>query len=234
MMAAPRLRRVVVAALMTAWFASGSQGRCSEKEKHAVTDAPMDRDEAAELLRDLILFGNDGRADEAWLREKYATPRRFAAIEAFPEITSFGVLYADVDTIGNNGPTAAEFAGNIAAARRLGGAKGLGFGWDNLSVYKIGAIYKPNERLTWRAGWNHCEKLVPDSQALLAPLVPAPMQNDMTAGLSYRLAGGHEISIAYMHSFWSKTENKKSQFFGAPVKAEGGVDAFNVGYARNF
>ena len=144
------------------------------------------------------------------------------------------ILYADVDTIGNNGPTAAEFAGNIAAARRLGGAKGLGFGWDNLSVYKIGAIYKPNERLTWRAGWNHCEKLVPDSQALLAPLVPAPMQNDMTAGLSYRLAGGHEISIAYMHSFWSKTENKKSQFFGAPVKAEGGVDAFNVGYARNF
>lgn len=98
MMAAPRLRRVVVAALMTAWFASGSQGRCSEKEKHAVTDAPMDRDEAAELLRDLILFGNDGRATQAWLREKYATPRRFAAIEAFPEITSFGVLYADVDT----------------------------------------------------------------------------------------------------------------------------------------
>lgn len=90
--------RFALATLLASCLAASSTGRCSDKEEHAVAEAPMARDEAAELLRDLILFGNDGRATMAWLREKYATPRRFAAIEAFPEITSFGVLYADVDT----------------------------------------------------------------------------------------------------------------------------------------
>lgn len=87
-----------LATLMASCLAASSTGRCGDKEEHAVADAPMSRVEAAELLRDLILFEKDGRAFQAWLREKYATPRRFAAIEAFPEITSFGVLYADVDT----------------------------------------------------------------------------------------------------------------------------------------
>ena len=144
------------------------------------------------------------------------------------------ILYASVDTIGNRGPSAAELAGNIVASRRLGGSDGIGFGWNDLSVYKVGAIYRHNDRLTLRLGWNHCGIVVPNNEALLAPLVPAPMENDLTAGLSYKMAEGREISIGYMHSFWASTKNRRSQLNGTIAQAEGAVDAFHLGYSREF
>ena len=52
------------------------------------------------------------------------------------------ILFGSVATIGNPGPTAAELTGTITSARLLGGKSGIGFGWNNLSVYKVGVIYK--------------------------------------------------------------------------------------------
>lgn len=144
------------------------------------------------------------------------------------------ILYGDVDTIGNSGPSLAELNGAISADRRLGGSHGIGFGWTNQSVYKLGVIYQYSQQLTLRLGWNHCDSTVPSDQALLAPLVPAPMQNDLTAGLSFRLGGPHEVSIAYMHSFGATTRNEQTNFFNVPVKAWAAADGFNLGYSRDF
>ncbi|MGH8595781.1 MAG: OmpP1/FadL family transporter, partial [Gammaproteobacteria bacterium] len=85
--------------------------------------------------------------------------------EATPKLTlGFDfqrILFGDVDTIGNPGPTAAELMGVIEPARRLGGAEGSGFGWNNVSVYKVGAIYAYNDKIILRAGWNHNSGVVP-------------------------------------------------------------------------
>ena len=144
------------------------------------------------------------------------------------------ILFAAVDTIGNRGPSAAELAGQITPARRLGGVAGLGFGWRDLSVYKAGAIYKVNDKFTLRGGWNHNDGTVPSSQALLAPIVPAAMQDDVTAGFSYRLSGSSDISVAYMHAFGATTKNPHTAYFGVPVKAWAAADGLDIAFGRRF
>ena len=144
------------------------------------------------------------------------------------------ILFASVATIGNPGPTAAELAGAIAPERLLGGKNGIGFGWNDLSVYKVGAIYSYNTRLTLRTGWNHNSGVVADSQAVLSPLVPAPMQDDFTVGASYRFADHSEISLAYMHAFRATTKNNHTAFFGVPVRATAAADGLNIGFSHDF
>ena len=178
------------------------------------------------------LFADNGELD---------SPSHFTvgiAWEATPKLTlGFDfqrILFGDVGTIGNTGPTPAEIAGNITPARRLGGAEGIGFGWNNQSVYKVGAIYKVNTKLTLRTGWDHGEEVAPSGAALLAPLAPGSMRDDFTTGFSFRLAGGQEISMAYMHSFKATTSNSKTSFLGVPVKAWAAADALNLGFSRDF
>ena len=144
------------------------------------------------------------------------------------------ILFAEIGTIGNSGPSAAEVAGDIAPSRRLGGADGIGFGWNNLSAYKVGAIYKYNEKLTLRTGWNHNSGTAPSSAALFSPVAPAAMRDDFTTGFSVRLAGGGEISLAYMHGFGATTKSSQTSFLGVPVRSWAAVDALDIGYSRDF
>lgn len=144
------------------------------------------------------------------------------------------ILYGSIDTIGNPGPTATELAGNIAPSRLLGGANGIGFGWSDVSVFKFAAVYRWIDSVTLRAGWGHNSGVVADSQALLAPLVPAGMRDVLTIGMTYQLTGGDELSMGYFHSFGATTATPQSAFFGVPVKAWAQGDGLSLGFSRNF
>jgi long-chain fatty acid transport protein len=144
------------------------------------------------------------------------------------------ILYESIPTIGNPGPTAAELAGHIAPSRLLGGANGIGFGWDDVSVFHFGLVHRLNDRLTLRTGWAHNSGVVPGNQALLSPLVPAGMTNVMTAGLTYKFTGGNEFSMGLFRSFGATTQNPHSAFFGVPVKSWAQGDGVNLGFSRDF
>ncbi len=144
------------------------------------------------------------------------------------------IFFGSVDTIGNPGPTAAELLGDITPSRLLGGKNGIGFGWNDLSVYKIGAVHKWNDTITLRAGWGHNSGVVSDRFALLAPVVPAGSLDVLSAGLSYRFARGDEMSVGYFHAFGGTTQNPRSEYFGVPVKAWAAGDGLNLGFSRNF
>lgn len=144
------------------------------------------------------------------------------------------IFFGSIDTIGNPGPTAAELAGAIAPSRLLGGADGIGFGWNDVSVFKFAAVYRWNERVTLRAGWGHNSGVVSDSQALFAPLVPAGMRDVMTFGLTYGTTGGDELSMGFFRSFGATTHDSQSPFFGVPVKAWAQGDGLSLGFSRHF
>jgi long-chain fatty acid transport protein len=143
------------------------------------------------------------------------------------------ILFASIDSVGNSGPTAAEVAGNIAPSRLLGGSNGIGFGWDNVSVYKIAAVYRWNNSVTLRTAWGHNSGAVPDSQALFAPLAGA-MKDVVTVGMTYQFTGGNELSVGYFRSFGATVRNPQTAFFGVPVKAWFQGDGVSVGFGRNF
>jgi long-chain fatty acid transport protein len=130
------------------------------------------------------------------------------AVKAAPETTvAFDVQrinYADVPSVGNSFPVAAP----------LGANNGPGFGWKNINAYKLGVSHAYSSTFTLRAGYDHCDQPIPNSQTLLNILAPGVVQNHLSLGGTWKLADKSEISVAYVHAF-KKTVNGSGSIPGA-------------------
>ncbi len=144
------------------------------------------------------------------------------------------ILFGDIDALANPGPTPAEIAGIIGAGRRLGADDGIGFGWIDQSVFKLGARYAWNERLTLRAGWNHASSQIPNRESLINVASPATINDNAGIGASWRVTGGGELSLTYKHAFKKLNRDPASALFGVPVKIWIYEHALDVAWARDF
>lgn len=114
-------------------------------------------------------------------------------------------MYEDVAAIGN-APPATGANGTIfpvGEQNRLGKDDGLGFGWQNQTVFKLGLAYDLSEAVVLRTGWNYGKSPIPsDNGALLFNIVaPATTQNHFTLGATYRSDPKTEWSFMYMYAF---------------------------------
>ncbi len=96
--------------------------------------------------------------------------------------------YGDVDSIAN--PIANIFACPTAGAGGtdvescLGGARGAGFGWDDVTTFKIGAQWEGSDGWTWRAGYSHAEQPIPSSEVTFNILAPGVVEDHLTFGFT--------------------------------------------------
>ena len=114
------------------------------------------------------------------------------------------IFYEDVASIANSGPNlAGSTEGPLGSEdRRLGLDKGLGFGWTDQTVYKIGAEYNINEKWIARAGWNYAESPIDEDTEIIFNLVaPATVEHHLTLGGTYNLSPDMEINVSYVHAF---------------------------------
>lgn len=88
----------------------------------------------------------------------------------------------------------------------LGSPNGAGFGWRDITVYKLGASYDYSPELTLRAGYNHSDQPIPANQTFFNILAPATVQDHLTLGVTWKTSDGGELSAAYTHAF-KKTVN---------------------------
>jgi len=127
------------------------------------------------------------------------------------------IMYGDVNSLANKGPTADEFFAAFGTAlatgsgsslpNALGKNDGWGFGWDDVWVYKIGVDYAYNNEWTFRTGFNYAEVPFDDDQALFNVLAPAVVEKHVTAGFTYSPSQNSEITVAYMHAFRNSVDN---------------------------
>ncbi|MDD3354956.1 outer membrane protein transport protein [Zoogloea sp.] len=114
------------------------------------------------------------------------------AWQALPALTLAAdwqrIEFGSVRSVGNH----------INAGGPLGAANGSGFGWNNISVVKLGAIYAYDQRLTLRAGVSRAQQAVPASETFFNILAPGVVRNHYSLGASYRIQGG-ELSAAYTY-----------------------------------
>jgi long-chain fatty acid transport protein len=125
------------------------------------------------------------------------------AVKATPATTvAFDVQrtnYSDVSSVSNPFTSLPPTFGGTGPY--LGASGGPGFGWQNINSYKLGVSYAYDSSLTLRAGLNHCDQPIPDSQTLLNILAPAVVQNHLSLGATWMLADKSEVSVAYVHAF---------------------------------
>jgi len=160
------------------------------------------------------------------------------AVDATPSLTLAAdvqrIFYGDVDAIANPGPTPAEMGGTISPDRRLGASNGIGFGWEDIWVFKLGASYKINNAWTVRAGYNHNESPIPDSDVLFNIVAPAVNEDTVTLGFSYKSSKNSEWNMSYMHAFENTQTDPSTAFFGSSASIKMYQNAVNFSYTRTF
>ena len=107
------------------------------------------------------------------------------------------VLYSKIPAIAN--PMMPALGGCMMGqvSSCMGGDQGPGFGWQDMSVIKIGAQLRTGSGWTWRAGYSYGEQPIPESEMLFNILAPGVIEQHVTAGFS-KAFGTQEISFAVM------------------------------------
>jgi long-chain fatty acid transport protein len=130
------------------------------------------------------------------------------------------IEYGGVKSVAN--PLENLFSGNL-----LGSSNGAGFGWRDITVYKVGANFDVNRDLTLRAGYSYNTQPIPSSQTLFNILAPGVVQQHLSLGGTWKTGNG-ELSVAYTHAFKNTVEGNGS----IPTFPFGGGEA-NISLEEN-
>lgn len=125
------------------------------------------------------------------------------------------INYSDVRAVGNSSKN-----GGSAIANTLGGDNGRGFGWKDIDVWKIGLNYKLSELVSFRGGYSHSENPIQARDVTFNILAPGVIKDHYTAGLTFKVSKGSEVTLAYMHA-------KNNSVTGRSLFNDFGVDAGN-------
>lgn len=114
------------------------------------------------------------------------------------------INFSKVASIGNPGMTAPLGPSGIPSttdpSKELGNDNGMGFGWTDQTVYKLGVQYGVNKRLQLRAGYNYGKSPIPNDQVTFNTLAPATVERHYTAGFTYKANENLEVTGTYLYA----------------------------------
>jgi len=108
------------------------------------------------------------------------------------------IRYSEIDAIGNkhNVPLSDE---NFMPRIVLGTDDGIGFGWDDMTIAKLGISWDFRPDMTLRAGYSHGNQIIPSDQTLFNIIAPAVTQDHWTFGLTKHLSKRNELNFAFAY-----------------------------------
>jgi len=147
------------------------------------------------------LFAEQGDFD---IPENYGVGITFVAtndLDIVLDVTK--TIYTGVASIANSGPQVVGgfFECGDINCGALGKDQGLGFGWQDQTVYKLGINYSFNKNLDLKAGINYGETPIPKDQILFSLLAPAVVEKHLSLGFTYLIKEDMELSASYVHAF---------------------------------
>ncbi len=113
------------------------------------------------------------------------------------------INYNQVAAIANTaGKLLTPVAANPNSVFKMGLDQGLGFGWEDMNIFKFGAEYRHSDKLTLSVGfsWNDRNPFDAD-QILFNVLAPAVIRSHATIGLSYRINENSSLNLSYARAF---------------------------------
>jgi long-chain fatty acid transport protein len=112
--------------------------------------------------------------------------------------------FSDVDSVGNPiayiGACPTAGFGGMDLSSCLGGDNGAGFGWDDMTTYKLGVQWGNGGDWTWRAGYSHGDQPIPDTEMTFNILAPAVVEDHFTFGFTKATSSGNEWNMSFMYS----------------------------------
>lgn len=113
------------------------------------------------------------------------------------------IYYSDVGAVGNSSRVQ-NFLGNYG---------GPGFGWDDVTTYKLGVEWR-GDQWTWRAGYSHNNNPVSMDNVTLNILAPGVQENHITGGFEYKISDRQSLEGAVMFSPTQSVQGPEVTPFG--------------------
>lgn len=104
------------------------------------------------------------------------------------------INYSDVNSVSN------PFIPNIQTSQ-LGNDNGAGFGWEDMTVYKLGIQWQSSRDWTWRAGYSIGDQPIPGSEVMFNILAPGVIKQHATLGFTKAFDNNRELSASLMRAF---------------------------------
>lgn len=125
----------------------------------------------------------------------------------------------------------------LAEGKLLGSADGPGFGWNDVTVYKLGVIHQWSPDLTLRAGYSHATQPIPRGETFFNILAPGVVQDHVTVGFTWRADAHAQWSAVYGHAFTKTVQGQQSipaSFGGGEANIHLKEDLLGVSYGWTF
>lgn len=119
----------------------------------------------------------------------------------------------------------------------LGSSNGAGFGWEDVTAYKLGVQWAVNPTMTLRAGYNYGKQPIPASETLFNVLAPGVVEQHYTVGGTWVMPGNGELSFFFMVAPEKKVNGSNSippAFGGGNVNLSLKEMSLGVGYGWKF
>jgi len=145
------------------------------------------------------------------------------------------INYEDVDSVSNSidGLTDGSCALGGTGDGCLGGSDGAGFGWEDMTVVKVGFQWRTGTKNTWRVGYSTGDQPIPDDETLFNILAPGVVEEHFTAGFTRQLDDKSAINFSAMYAP-NKSVKGDSPFDPAQdIKIEMDQYELAVSYSRN-
>ena len=142
------------------------------------------------------------------------------------------INYSEVDSIAN--PISNLFAGP-AATNGFGASNGPGFGWEDMTIAKLGWEFSVASLAdwTWRLGLSHGDQPIPESEVTLNILAPAVIEDHFTFGFS-KASGNRELSFAGMYALSNSVKGTHTFDTAQTVEIEMDQFEFELSYSIKF
>lgn len=123
----------------------------------------------------------------------------------------------------------------VLTGGQFGDTNGPGFGWNSISVIKVGVEMKTASDMTWRGGINVGESPLDDAEFSTAFLVPATVTTHLTVGFTKQLDANTELSGVFVHTLNEAASADFSPAFGGgTIEAEMEQNFLEVSYGMLF
>lgn len=148
------------------------------------------------------------------------------ALGAAWQVVPATALAAEVQRIGyGDVGSVANPLGLLLQGRALGSSGGPGFGWQDVTVYKLGLQQRVSADWVLRAGFSRTGQPVPADQTFFNILAPGVVQKHYTAGASWRTPWGGELTGTWAHASRRTVQGSGSIPPGFPPGGFGGGEA---------
>ena len=104
-------------------------------------------------------------------------------------------MYSDIAAIAN--PLLPNL---VSGPGNLGTSNGAGFGWQDMTIYKLGYQWSTSPEWTWRVGYSTTDQPIPDSEVLFNILAPAVVEDHLTFGFTNKTSSNTEFNFAAMYA----------------------------------